>query len=1131
MKLHVIHYASVSDLPESVLQQVSDEAARTTFLAALNASLGGGASEMNSFLKAWRALADAGYAKTDAGWVKKDSPGVGDVHVNRPLKFKKPNPPEGSGNENLDIPGDEMQKADSITLDVPLFLKLLEAAREEIKSDEPLHVLAEKVIALSQDGETLDMSDYGSIMSALKKREKRVEEKDDPGTQDVHVDEDELVEAYIENPPALGQGQEVFAKRISGNSDIKLNAKGRELAKRLGERLKLKGGLDVLYSSTLPRGIETADAIAAADPNVHRAAVTPAVCPWHIGEMEGKEPKDIHHLMDHYLENPDERPPGKGADGKPAETFKEAEKRQLDFLSARRVECEDHPTLKIGVVMHSRGMELAQAWNDDGCPKDYDTKLVDLEHPHDPLHADVLRWHKDQIKEVDLDSNDELKPGLYLILHSLTDDDSDDGNTELEKGGPGSGLRPGQRKAAQASHANLMEQHDAAFTHPGRTQVHASDDAVADYKSHLYGLRSSIEAHGKEFGMPPAAATHMANATNALMTRGNTVVGREASLMHMHNALRAIGHGLKKVEKAERPPHLRTTAGTERCANCEHYNSSGHCELYGNYPVTADQLCDDWTAKGAAGKEGDPVAKCMRYLPPLEVQQACKRAYDVGIAAEITSAVVEGEGLDEAQVRDVAKHFAAVESRTDSPAARDAWGGRHAARWAARVLKKSGKEWSKWSAWDLDGTLAEKTADLREIGAPREKEVARLKEALAVGKTVKIFTARVADDPEGEQRKLIEAWCLKVFGKKLPITNEKDPGMVEVRDDLAVPLAKAGSSVMVAFWPDAQTQKQFAVKGGEKAEDLHVTLAYFGKLAEISMDEIPALESALTRFAADHGPIKVTLGGIGRFPATPQSDGMDVAYLGVHGDCQKFRDELVKACEAAGAEPKKNFGWNPHVTLKTVSPHAPHLLPTPEPKAITFDEIVLSVGSAKKAYKLTGVNKWDSEDEPDASDTSNEEDRLEGEDESEDTDKVELRADIVKLDGEQQMAFGWFSVVKVGDRSIVDTQDDLITPETIEASAYKFVLDSRKGGEMHEPGSDGKIRGVGRLVESVVFTAEKVNAMVSSLAQQGVVATIDLGCEAWWGGFLISDPDTWDKVKTGELRAWSIGGRGKRAAM
>ncbi len=156
-------------------------------------------------------------------------------------------------------------------------------------------------------------------------------------------------------------------------------------------------------------------------------------------------------------------------------------------------------------------------------------------------------------------------------------------------------------------------------------------------------------------------------------------------------------------------------------------------------------------------------------------------------------------------------------------------------------------------------------------------------------------------------------------------------------------------------------------------------------------------------------------------------------------------------------------------------------------------------------------------------------------DDEEPADKFEIRGSVVKFADRadhQHLVFGWFSIVSIGGEVVTDTQGDQITSETIEAASYEFVLDSRAAGEMHEQGDDGVVKGRGRVVESVVFTLEKQRAMAASLHAQGIAnAAIDLGCVAWWGGFLIEDESTWAKVVSGELRAFSVGGRGKRAAV
>ena len=126
-----------------------------------------------------------------------------------------------------------------------------------------------------------------------------------------------------------------------------------------------------------------------------------------------------------------------------------------------------------------------------------------------------------------------------------------------------------------------------------------------------------------------------------------------------------------------------------------------------------------------------------------------------------------------------------------------------------------------------------------------------------------------------------------------------------------------------------------------------------------------------------------------------------------------------------------------------------------------------------------------------------------------------FEADFAKLDDDKQLAFGWASVVidKTGE-PVADSQGDQISESEIEEAAYRFVLRKRKAGEMHQ------VIGVGQLVESMVFTREKQKTL-----------GIDLEKSGWWIGFKVDDPDTWKKIKAGKLRAFSIGGKGKRVSV
>jgi hypothetical protein len=54
--------------------------------------------------------------------------------------------------------------ADKITVDVPLFIRLLEYAREDAKTDMDLHKVTENAVALSETGKTLTMDQYDAIV-------------------------------------------------------------------------------------------------------------------------------------------------------------------------------------------------------------------------------------------------------------------------------------------------------------------------------------------------------------------------------------------------------------------------------------------------------------------------------------------------------------------------------------------------------------------------------------------------------------------------------------------------------------------------------------------------------------------------------------------------------------------------------------------------------------------------------------------------------------------------------------------------------------------------------------------------------------------------------------------------------
>src|SRR5690349_9386874 len=74
-----------------------------------------------------------------------------------------------------------------------------------------------------------------------------------------------------------------------------------------------------------------------------------------------------------------------------------------------------------------------------------------------------------------------------------------------------------------------------------------------------------------------------------------------------------------------------------------------------------------------------------------------------------------------------------------------------------------------------------------------------------------------------------------------------------------------------------------------------------------------------------------------------------------------------------------------------------------------------------------------------------------------------VRAHIVKIDLEKRLVFGWASVaVRKDGETVIDSQGDMLDPATLEAAAYRYILEDGDANQMHE---DDRI---GRPVESFV---------------------------------------------------------------
>jgi len=122
--------------------------------------------------------------------------------------------------------------------------------------------------------------------------------------------------------------------------------------------------------------------------------------------------------------------------------------------------------------------------------------------------------------------------------------------------------------------------------------------------------------------------------------------------------------------------------------------------------------------------------------------------------------------------------------------------------------------------------------------------------------------------------------------------------------------------------------------------------------------------------------------------------------------------------------------------------------------------------------------------------------------------KTNIEGQILKADEEQRLVYGWASVVTEKGEPVIDRQGDIIEPDTLVKAVNNFMEHIRVGKEMHKGDQ------IGAVIHSMPVTKEI-----------GESLGIQSDREGWVVAFKVYDDDVWARVKSGELAAFSIGGR------
>jgi 2'-5' RNA ligase len=186
----------------------------------------------------------------------------------------------------------------------------------------------------------------------------------------------------------------------------------------------------------------------------------------------------------------------------------------------------------------------------------------------------------------------------------------------------------------------------------------------------------------------------------------------------------------------------------------------------------------------------------------------------------------------------------------------------------------------------------------------------------------------------------------------------ENPEEVRAESVMESLVKEAHTGVMVAFEMPITAAAALAASSRQSGiepiapDDMHITLAYLGQMDEIA-DKRKKLEAAIKKFVANAAAIDGSIGGVGRFNASVNSEGMDVLYASFDAPAlPDFRQGLVAAIEKTGVEISRAHGFTPHITLSYIErgSEMPNL--ALETMALRFESVTLYWGDERVSFEL-----------------------------------------------------------------------------------------------------------------------------------------------------------------------------------
>lgn len=179
-------------------------------------------------------------------------------------------------------------------------------------------------------------------------------------------------------------------------------------------------------------------------------------------------------------------------------------------------------------------------------------------------------------------------------------------------------------------------------------------------------------------------------------------------------------------------------------------------------------------------------------------------------------------------------------------------------------------------------------------------------------------TKRITPQTQALAAKAVAEWEAKKRAGDLRMSEELlyIIDMSDVSEEFVFDLADVDiepTSSMVAFMLPKAVASKIAVEGGVPAEDMHITVLFNGKLDDAAFAEVV---TKVKEFGSgwSGGPLKGTIGGIGTFPADPNSDNGAPWWVPVDVPGLNTVYEQLSGVVGHASE----HGYTPHSTLTYV---------------------------------------------------------------------------------------------------------------------------------------------------------------------------------------------------------------------